>query len=349
MNICFVVNSLKNRSGVERVLSLLANYFSEEGYEITVLNRDTNFDSVAFDLDKRVKVITLDGSILSFSKKIRAHFLNNKYDLAVVHNMGKLTPFFALSKTNIPTISLEHIAFKTRPRWLKTISKILYKNIDHVVTINSDDLKSFKEIGCSKVSVIPNPSSFPSISLDEVNINNTKKVLAIGRLTYQKNFHALIEAWQLLNDKTLGWHLEIYGDGEDKDSLNDLIDKYKLENVFIKANTASLSEVYKQAAFLVMSSRYEGFGMVLVEALSFGLPIISFDCPHGPSEIISNSVNGFLVEDQNVEKLSQAMLRLIENPELKNELSQNALKSSYKYDINNIGQYWKDLFKDMVN
>ncbi|MCA4352497.1 glycosyltransferase family 4 protein, partial [Acinetobacter baumannii] len=86
MKICFVVNSLKNRSGVERVLSLLANYFTKEGYEITVLNRDTNFDNVAFDLDKRVKVIALNGNILDFSKKIREHFLNNNYDVAIIHN-----------------------------------------------------------------------------------------------------------------------------------------------------------------------------------------------------------------------------------------------------------------------
>lgn len=347
--ICFVVNSLKKRSGVERVLSLLANYFSKEGVEITVLNRDTSCNETAFSIDKNVNIIKLDGNILNFAKKINNHLRDNKYDFIVVHNMGKLTPFFSVFKRSVSVVSLEHISFKTRPVWLKNISKIIYKNVNHVVTINSDDLISFKGIGCKNVSVIPNPSSFKSLSLEDLKINESKKVIAIGRLTYQKNFHALISAWQLLGNRTLGWNLEIYGDGEDKDSLVKLIDKYNLNNVCIKANTSSLDEVYKQAAFLVMSSRYEGFGMVLVEALSFGLPIISFNCPHGPSEIIDDSINGFLVDDQNIAELSKAMLRLIENPEVKNQLSQNALKSSYKYDIENIGKLWKKLFKDMVN
>ena len=102
--------------------------------------------------------------------------------------------------------------------------------------------------------------------------------------------------------------------------------------------------MYEQSSFLVMSSRYEGLPMVLIEALSFGLPIISYNCPHGPSEIIEHKINGLLVENQSIKKLSVAIEQMIDDNSLQKKLSEGALITAKNYDINAITQQWIELF-----
>lgn len=349
MKICFIVNSLKNRSGVERVLSLLGNYFYLKNIDIVILNRDSDFEDSAFELNKNIKVENLEGNLLEFYIKINKFLKINQFDLILVHNMGKLTPFSCLLKTSIPIVSFEHISFVTRPKYLRVISKLLYKKVKHIVVLNHDDKKAFNAIGFNNVSVIPNPLPYGIIKEDTVKSFMYNKVIAVGRLTYQKNFHSLINAWGQISNLPENWVLEIYGDGEDKNSLIQLIEDKKIDNVYIKSNTNDLKEVYSSSSFLVLSSRYEGFGMVLIEALAFGLPIISYDCPYGPSEIIQDGFNGYLVENQDVNELSKKIGILIEDFNLRKSLAANSIVSAKRYEIEHIYLNWLQVFEEVKN
>lgn len=344
MKICFIVNSLQSRSGVERVVILLANSFVQKNLEVTLINRDTEFEQAAFSLKNTVKVISLYGNLLNFFSKLNKHFSQNKYDIILIHNMGKLTPFCSFLTTTIPKISLEHVSFNSRPSWVRIFSRLTYIKINQVITINHNDKLLFKNIGNNKVTVIYNPSPFGVVDKRSDLSLYSKKIIAVGRLNYQKNFHHLIEAWALLKNKAEDYVLEIYGDGEDKISLNQLINDYKIKNAVILSNTADIRSVYEQSSFLVMSSRYEGLPMVLIEALSFGLPIISYNCPHGPSEIIEHKINGLLVENQCIKKLSAAIQQMIDDNSLQKKLSEGALITAKNYDINTITQQWIELF-----
>jgi glycosyltransferase involved in cell wall biosynthesis len=188
---------------------------------------------------------------------------------------------------------------------------------------------------------IPNDSVF----MDEkptVNVDN-KRIIAAGRLTEQKGFDLLIEAWSKIYDRVMDWELYIYGEGEDREKLQEMIDSYGLDNVFLAGYSDDLGKEMDKASIFVLSSRYEGFGLVLAEAMAKGIPAISFDCPSGPSEIISHDKNGFLVPPLDVNRLGERILKLTESRQLRKLFSESARKNLYKFNIESVISEWEKL------
>lgn len=348
MNICFIISSLQKPAGTERIASLLANELSKK-HNVTIISRDSNSVIPVFKLNANVKIKNIEGGILNFYLGLKNFVYKERYDAIFVHNMGKLTPFALLSLgSKVSILSIEHVSFVTRNIVLKLVSKLLYKKLKMIITINTNDEQEFKTfVEPNKVVRISNPSPFKISARGNSNFNENKSVIAIGRLSYEKNFSALIEAWHLLGEKTHGWILNIYGDGDEKDKLNNLIKSTKSKNIFLLSSTRDISSVYINSKFLVMSSRYEGFGMVLIEAMSFGKPVISFNCPHGPADIVENHLNGILVENGNINELSQSIGLLIENDKLRDRLAEGALNSAKKYDISTIAEQWEELLNKL--
>lgn len=335
----FIINSMSNKSGTERVVSVLANLFTSKlGHQVTILNRDTDKNRAAYSLSDDVVVNSLEGNYFDFFRKLQANIREYKPDFIIIHNMGKLSLLCSLlNKYNAKLISLEHVAFCSRPNWMRFISRILYHRIDQVITLTKNDSVQYKS-WFSNVSIIHNISPF---SID-YSINSRKnKIISVGRLVYQKNFQALIMAWEKIQYDSLDWDLEIYGCGEDKDTLINLIQNKNIKKVYLKGQVENIQDIYKDASFFVMSSRYEGLPMVLLEAQSFGLPIISFDCPEGPSEVIEHNKNGFLVKNQDIDDLANAILELIHNSELRSRFEQQAFIDSKRFQQENILQQWK--------
>lgn len=348
--LCYFI--VKKRAGTERVATMLANELVKK-HNITIINRDTDYNQSAFKLNEKVTVRKFKGNALSFMLQLKRHVNKSSYNIVCIHNMGRLTPLLTLSTLSKLVVSVEHATLTSRGFWIKNISRLTYLNLDHVIAINSNDEMEFKKlVGENRVTKIFNPSPFnyqPSLTCNETNESSESKiVIAVGRLSFDKNFTSLITAWHLLGDKTKGWELKIYGDGEEKAKLLNLIKKLECENVGLIANVTDMSTVYKSSQFLVMSSRYEGFGMVLVESLSFSKPVISYNCPHGPSDIIQHKVNGLLVEPNNTKKLSEAIGLLIEDKEFRNKLSKKAGESSRPFDIKLIVKQWEDLFGRII-
>ena len=150
-------------------------------------------------------------------------------------------------------------------------------------------------------------------------------------------------------DKHRDWKWVICGEGEDREKLTEKIKKYKLEkNVILEGNVANITDYYKKAAMFVLTSRYEGFGLVLTEAKNVGLPCVSFRCPCGPLEIIEDGVNGYLVDCFNVKNIAEKINELIENTEKRKEFSNMALVGTEKFDLSTISSQWKELLIDVM-
>ena len=156
----------------------------------------------------------------------------------------------------------------------------------------------------------------------------------------------LIEAWLLVEAKHPNWLLNIYGEGEDRSKLEKMIADKNLNNITLKGLTNDVQAVYDTAAFYVMSSRFEGLPVVLIEAQSRGLPIVSFDCPSGPAEIVHNNIDGVLVENGNVLALAESMIKLIEDDSLRKLMSKHSLKAAKVYQIETITQKWLFLLEN---
>ncbi|WP_204638277.1 glycosyltransferase family 4 protein [Haemophilus haemolyticus] len=329
---------------MERVAVLLANLFQEKlNYEIVIVNRDTSDSDVAFPLLDKVKVIKADGNIISFYNKIRNIINIEEPDRIIIHNMGKLSMLCSiLPKKNIELLSIEHVSFVSRNLYLKVLSKLFYTLIDKVVVLTKNDLKNYSG---KKVFKISNISPYPISS--RVYSINSKKIIAVGRLDYQKNFGDLILAWNKIpKDVISEWTLEIWGDGDEYDNLLYLINKLDIKNIHLKGTSNNMEDIYLSSSFLVMSSIFEGLPMVLIEAQSFGLPIISFDCPYGPSEVVTHDKDGFLISLGDVDGLALAIKELILDRDKRISFSINARKSAIRYSQEHILSKWKNLLEN---
>ncbi|NCC18038.1 MAG: glycosyltransferase family 4 protein [Bacteroidia bacterium] len=227
--------------------------------------------------------------------------------------------------------------------WMSQLIREL-KKLSMFVTLSSEDNDRWGEI--KNRTYIYNPLSFfPNKTSD----CNKKQVIAVGRYTYQKGFDMLIESWKYVKEKHPDWVLKIYGGGERK-SYIELRDRYGLEeNVFLEPSTDNIIDKYCESSFFVLSSRFEGFGMVITEAMACGLPAVSFTCPSGPKDIIKDGEDGLWVENGNIKEMAEKISFLIENDKLRKEMGRKARINVERFKIENIAKQWEDLFNKVLS
>lgn len=172
-------------------------------------------------------------------------------------------------------------------------------------------------------------------------------MIAVGRYTQQKGFDLLIEAWRIVAEKHPDWNLRIYGGGDRTEFLA-LKDKYHLKTLYLEEQTQNIIQKYCESSIFVLSSRYEGFGMVITEAMSCGVPLVSFTCPCGPRDIIHNNEDGPLVENGDIEQLAEKICYLIENDTIRKEMGRMAKINSKRFKIENISKEWEALFNHLL-
>jgi glycosyltransferase involved in cell wall biosynthesis len=217
--------------------------------------------------------------------------------------------------------------------------------LDAVVLLTESDAGHYKFH--KNAAVIPNSLSFAPQKQSSLK---NKVILAVGRLTYQKGFERLVESIALIKEKSIGWQVRIIGDGADKEALQKRIKECGLEDtVVILPPTDKIEDEYRNASIYVMSSRFEGLPMALIEAKSCGLPIVSFDCPEGPSEIVRDGIDGFLVERDNVELLSAAILKLAESEDLRKRFGCEAVKDIDRFKPERVGVLWDKLLSGLID
>lgn len=218
------------------------------------------------------------------------------------------------------------------------------KKLDAFVVLTQNDAENWRQV--CRPYVIPNPLPFYP---ERVSHCTQKKIIAVGRLEYQKGFDLLIESWSLITHRYPDWKISIYGKGTLYDSLNSLIATKNLtKSVIIEEPVVDIVEKYLESSLFVLSSRFEGFGMVLIEAMACGLPVVSFDCPDGPSDIIDNRVDGFLVPANDVNELADKMSLLIDDENLRRTMGGKARQNVTRYSKAIVMEEWRRLFLSLT-
>ena len=373
--IVYCTPALYMAGGVERVLTLKANYFADHyGYDITIILTEGKDKPLFYPLSDKVKVVNLDIGFeelwtCSFLKKIFVYLKKQrlykkllKQELLRIHpditisllrreinfltsiiNGSKKIGELHVNRSNYrnfepgETNVLKNLFSKL---WMNNLVSNL-KQLDRFVVLTEEDHRNWPEL--NNVVVIPDPLTFSSSTY---STSTEKRVIAVGRYVYQKGFDLLLRSWALVEKSTSDWILTIVGEG-DRSPYDSLIDELNIDRTRCKllGPTDRIQEEYMSSSFLVMSSRFEGFGMVLVEAMANGLPVISFDCPCGPKDIIQNHIDGLLVENGNVEKLAEAIIWMIQHPEERQKMANNAVENVQRFKIEQIAEQWKLLFE----
>ena len=226
--------------------------------------------------------------------------------------------------------------------WRRKID-LSVRNLDALVLLTQHDADSWA--GLTRTIVIPN--SLPFYPQQGSSCSN-KRVIFVGRLNEQKGLEYLIKTWEKVCRKHPDWELHMFGEGEQREMLEGLIHSKRLDDVvIIHKPTQKIMQEYLNSSIFLLTSRFEGFGMVLVEAMACGLPVVSFDCPWGPADIINDGEDGFLVEYLNTNEAAQRVCQLIEDPHLRKEMGAKARANVRRYDRDAVMRQWKDLFKQV--
>lgn len=353
--ICFLIGNLNNAGGTERVTSIIANNLSKQNYSISILSM-IDGTKPFFALENDILTYSLYSKKISFKSqfvgavwKIRQFVKRNNIDtLIVVDSISCIFTIPALSGFKVKHICWEHFNFNNNNgSILRDIGrKLAARYCDYIVTLTEKDKILWKqnlEVVNAVIISIPNPNPYQdddySTSLDY------KVMLAVGRLTYVKGFDLLIAAWYKVCQSNNDWTLKIVGNGEEEENLKLYAEKLGLTNRidFIPA-TQDINQYYKTSSFYCLSSRFEGLPMVLLEAQSFGLPIIAFDCETGPSEVVKNNKNGFLVDNKNIDMLSEQIITCTNlDKNSYKELSENSKILSLRFSVSNVIKSWNNI------
>ena len=379
MKILYAVESVNLSGGYDRVIIEKANYLAEHGLDVIITVASHALAEPCYEISEKVRLIDFG---IDFHQQYGHHLfyrafiyfvMMRRYRRAlkellfferpdiVITTLGREIDFITKIHDGSVKIGESHIA-KNYVRnlhlmeqngiaqrmiarlWRRKMDRLVGQ-LDALVLLTQHDADSWS--GLTKTVVIPN--SLPFFP-DKPSICNQKQVIFVGRLNEQKGLEYLIETWKRVHQKHKDWILQIYGDGEQRDLLLHLIREAKLEDaVVVNHSTRQIMDKYLESSIFLLTSRFEGFGMVLIEAMACGVPVVSFDCPWGPADIIKNGEDGFLVEYLNTTEAAEKVVQLIESPELRMKMSIRARENVQRYSRNTVMKQWIELFYSLCN
>ena len=376
MKLVYIFGPFAAKGGTERILCDKMNWLAEvAGYEIVFVTYEQGNHPFAYPLSKKIRHVDLNTRFFTVStmpllKKIYFKItLPRLFKHRLRQLLDEIQPNLVISTTyslalfrEILSMPYRHVveshvyygrllqSIFTHIPWLdRKISQHLLKMLkrcEKVVVLTHKDAACWKDY--DNIEVIHNVvTNYPEKITDVAD--RPKRIIAVGRLHAQKGFDLLIQSWQLIAARHPDWQLVVYGHGGDLQKLQQQLEKAGLTSSMTFAGTTdNIYKEYQNSAFYVMSSRYEGWGLVLVEAMSCGLPCVSFDCPYGPSDIIRDGEDGFLVENGNIQQLAEKMELLINNKELREWLGVRARLNAARFTSDNIMPQWTKLFETIV-
>lgn len=341
-NIAFFIDNIGHIGGTERVCLLIANELIKYGNKIFIINKSMP-DKIFYEISEKISISCIGKNYFAQILKLRSFLKRNAID-TIIDVDTSFAPITTLAcfMLKVKHISWEHFNAKLGKCSLrqKIGREFALYFADKLVLLTKSDRENYPQK--KNICVINNPLSFFP---DKKAALENKQIISIGRLTKQKGFDYLIEAFSIFSKKNSNWTLKIVGDGELRDELNTLISHNdlvgKVELVGSVGGGDIMSLLFESSMF-VMSSRYEGLPMALLEAMICGVPPISFDCPYGPKDIIKKDC-GILVENGNASALADCMTELAINKEKRIMYGENARKEAARYDIKNIIGQWIEI------
>ena len=382
MKIAYIIDSLGSKGGAERILSEKMNYLATHyGYDVHVITcyQDPRITPNAYFLSEKIKQVNLcipyytqykykypkrlwvkNSIYRKLLKKLRETILQIDPDILIglgyfradtVCNIKcRAAKIIESHQSRTFTLTSQGLdrSFFTKA-YMNVFRRLYFRTIekkaDVVVTLTDGDAQLWKK--AKRVMVIPNFTNLPVIKHSTVS---SKRVIAVGRLEWEKGFDRLIRAWQNISMKHPDWKLDIFGSGTLKEQLENLINQLCLsDKIKIHPFTSDISREYSESSIFVCTSHFEGFSLVIIEAMQFGVPSVAFDCPHGPRYIIKDGECGYLIENGNGELLAQKISYLIENPEIRKDFSRSSLEQVKKYRIDIVMDRWKELFESLTH
>lgn len=377
MKIAYYLPSLYAPGGLERIVTFKANYLAEhcEGYEVYIITSEQRDREIHFALSPKVKHIDIDVAFdwpfnqSTISKLLKYPFRYHKFRKRFTRLLMDIRPDITLSTIRREVKFIHSITDGSKKvgefhvtrysygvgkggffgnllqkRWEKELQKNL-QQLDKFVVLTHEEATFWPDL--ENICVIPNPIITPT---DRFSDCSARQIIAAGRYAPQKGFDILIEAWKIVSKKHPSWILRIYGDGALRDSFQQRINDLEMTGSCILEHTVpNITDKYCESSIFVLSSRFEGFGMVITEAMSCGVPPVSFDCPCGPKDIIDDGKDGLLVENGNIEELAEKISWLIENENIRMEMGQQARINAQRFRMENIVEHWKELFEELTS
>lgn len=382
MKIVYFFPNLKDAAGTERMLNIKANYLADVlHHEVTIITYRQFDDPVFFEFSDKIKFVHLDISdptphlrgkgywekrklyknfMQTYRQKVEQYLANHPTDIAISMYFGAEHKFLPLLKDGSKKILEYHFHFDITPLSQKLKAKWTLKNLkmklqtalfqrtlnryDKIVVLTHEDEKEWAAY-FSNVTNIPNPITIEPITANPKN----EKVLAVGRHIDQKGFDYLVDAWAIAHKAFPNWQLDIYGHGDLEDDLRKHIKDLGLEkSIKLFPPSRNINQIFAEHSIFALSSRFEGFPLVLIEALASGLAPVAFECKNGPKQMMGDSrLKDFLVKPFSTEEFAEKLKTLMQDEGLRKEMAQEALKVSKRYEIGKIMQQWEALFKNL--
>ena len=381
MKIVYIINSLSYKGGAERIISEKMNYMATHwGYDVSIITCYQFPETMpnSYYLSDKVRQINLCiNSHIQYKygypkrlwyKRYYSHLLRFKLEEAVnsvnpdiLIGLGYTTAdvvcqlkckaakiiesheariytkrFYLYEKNSI----FQKFYYKlARSRYLHTIDR----NADIVVTLTKGDAQNWKK--AKRVETIPNFSIMPISKLSDCK---PKRVIAVGRLEWQKGYDRLIDIWKLVAKEHSDWQLDIFGEGSMEKELKNTIKESQLTNISIYPYTNNISIEYAASSICILTSRYEGFSLVILEAMRHGVPCITFDCPYGPKDLVNHEICGYVIENGNINQFADRLIYLMDHFDIRKQFSKAAIHKAQSYHVDTIMNQWKLLFESLV-
>ena len=378
MKIAYIIGSLATQGGTSRIVTEKAHYFATVvGYDVTIITCYQREDQAnTFILSEDVKQINLEISSDSQYKYPKRLWVKRRNEILLRRKLTdavrQVDPDILIGIAQLKADVVSKIKCRAKKviechearsytlsgvgmnlSFLSRIYRSIYRfkyfrtierNADVVCPLTEGDKNLWKK--AKRVEVIPNFSLMPVLSYSDCT---AKRVIAVGRLAWEKGYSRLIRAWKIVSTRHPDWRLDIFGEGDMEGAIRLLIKSNNIKNISIHKLTHDISQEYANSSICAVSSYFEGFSLVLLEAQKHGVPSVAFDCPFGPRSIINDAYNGFLVENGDISLFAERVCRLIESQELRKQFSQACIEHAKVFDVHIVIQKWKDLFEDILD
>jgi len=377
--IVYCTPALYSAGGTERVVSVKANYFADcLGYDVTIIVTEGNKRNSFFPLSDKVKVINLEIGFeelwnIPFLKKVCIYLKKQrrykdllskelqriKPDITIstlrreinfihgIHDGSYKIGELHLSRSNYRSLEekdpflLKEFFYKL---WRRRIAK-QFQKFDRFVVLTEQAVREWPEL--TQICLIPDPLSVDV--MDRCSLHQ-KRIITIGRYSYEKGYDQLLKVWSIVEKEYKDWQLDIYAMGDPTPYVK-MIDELSIDKrrCHLNSSLVDVERGYMNSSIHVQPSRTEGFGLVILEAMAFGLPVVAFDCENGPRSIITDGEEGYLVPPFDIDMFANRLMKLMEDENLRNTMGEKGYHTSQLYHIDIIGKQWKKLFDELLS